>query len=177
MFYLPREFTSVITTAFYFPPQVDIDTVLSKLHDVLSVCLNSYPYAATIVTGDFNKANLRLGNAELYQHISCPTRGENTLDHCYSQFRNGYKGNLLPAFVKSDHATIFLIPEYKQRLVRVSGEAGSETLVRLIRSCIQCRTVVRRHERLKSGILCSLTCNESHKTTVQRASGVLFPTE
>ncbi len=54
----------------------------------------------------------------LQQHIYCPTRGQNTLDHCYIQFKNAYKARSLPAFRKSDHATIFLTPEYKQRIVQ-----------------------------------------------------------
>ncbi len=53
-----------------------------------------------------------------HQHVSCPTRGPNTLDHCYSQFKNAYKARSLPAFGKSDHAAIFLTPEYKQRLAQ-----------------------------------------------------------
>ncbi len=48
----------------------------------------------------------------------CPTRGPNTLDHCYTQFKNAYKARSLPAFGKSDHAAIFLTPEYKQRVVQ-----------------------------------------------------------
>ncbi len=43
-----------------------------------------------------------------------PTRGPNTLDHCYTQFKNAY--NALLAFGKSDHATIFLTPEYKPNI-------------------------------------------------------------
>ncbi len=53
-----------------------------------------------------------------HQHISCPTRGPNTLDHCYTQFKKAYNARSLPAFGKSDHAAIFLTPEYKQRLVK-----------------------------------------------------------
>ncbi len=53
-----------------------------------------------------------------HQHVSCPTRGPNTLDHCYTQFKNAYKARLLRAFGKSDHAAIFLTPECKQRLVQ-----------------------------------------------------------
>ncbi len=55
---------------------------------------------------------------DFHQHVSCPTRGPNTLDHCYSQFKNAYKACSLPAFGKSDHAAIFLTPEYKQRLAQ-----------------------------------------------------------
>lgn len=44
-FYLPREFTSVITTAVYIHPQADL----------LSVYQNKHSDAALIVAGDFNK--------------------------------------------------------------------------------------------------------------------------
>ncbi len=85
--------------------------VLAYLHHLRSA-------AAFIIAGDFNKANLRQVMPNFHQHVSCPTRGPNTLDHCYSQFKNAYKARSLPAFGKSDHAAIFLTPEYKQRLAQ-----------------------------------------------------------
>jgi len=42
------------------------------------------------------------------------------LDNCFSQFRNGYKAS--SGFGKSDHTAIFLIPEYKQKLVQAAPE-------------------------------------------------------
>ncbi len=119
-FYLPREFTSIIVTAVYITPQADTSLALSKLHDVLSGYINKHPDAACIIAGDLNKANLRKVMPNFHQHISCPTRGLNTLDHCYTQLKNAYKAHTLPAFGKSDHAAIFLTPEYKQRIVQES---------------------------------------------------------
>ncbi len=119
-FYLPREFSAVIATAVYIPPQADTSLALSKLHEELSVYINKHPDAASIIAGDFNKANLRKVMPTFHQHVSCPTRGPNTLDHCYTQFKNAYKARSLPAFGKSDHAAIFLTPEYKQRIVQES---------------------------------------------------------
>ncbi len=100
------------------PPQADTSVALSSLHDELSGYINKHPDAAAIIAGDFNKANLRKVMPNFHQHISCPTRGLNTLDHCYTQFKNAYKARSLPAFGKSDHAAIFLTPEYKQRIVQ-----------------------------------------------------------
>ncbi len=58
-FYLPREFSAVIATAVYIPPQADTGLALSKLHEELSGYINKHPDAASIIAGDFNKANLR----------------------------------------------------------------------------------------------------------------------
>ncbi len=83
-FYLPREFSSIVVTAVYISPQADTSLALSKLHDVLSGYINKHPDAACIIAGDFNKANLKKVMPNFHQHISCPTRGPNTLDHCYT---------------------------------------------------------------------------------------------
>ncbi len=126
-FYLPREFPAIIATAVYILPQADTGLALSKLHDELSGYINKHPDAASIIAGDFNKANLRKVMPNFHQHVSCPTRGPNTLDHCYTQFKNAYKARSLPAFGKSDHAAIFLTPEYKQRIVQESPEEREVT--------------------------------------------------
>ncbi|KAI5609680.1 gastrula zinc finger protein XlCGF28.1-like [Silurus asotus] len=72
--------------------------------------------AALIVVGDLDSANLKRALPNFHQHITCPTRGKRTLDHCYTTFKNSYKAQSRPPFGKSDHATIFLMPVYKQRL-------------------------------------------------------------
>ncbi len=115
-FYLPREFTSIIVTAVYIPPQADTSLAVSKLHDVLSGYINKHPDAASIIAVDFNKANLGQVMTNFHQHVSCPTRGPNILHHCYIQLKKAYKTRSLPVFGKSDHAAIFLT--YKQRLVQ-----------------------------------------------------------
>lgn len=117
-FYLPREFSAVIPIAVYIPPQANTISALSSLHDVISKHLSDHPDAALLVIGDFNKANLKQVLPHFFQHISCPTRGERTLDHCYSPFKDAYKASSLPAFGKSDHAAVMLLPKYKQRLRR-----------------------------------------------------------
>ncbi len=129
-FYLPQEFSSIVVTAVYIPPQADTSSALSKLYDVLSEYINKHPDAASIIAEDFNKANLKKIMPNFHQHVSCPTRGPNTLDHCYTQFKNAYKARSLAAFGKSDHADIFLTPEYKQRIVQEPPDGeGSDALV------------------------------------------------
>lgn len=114
-FYLSHDFTSIIISAIYIPPQADTVAALSELHEVLASYQIMHHNSALIVAGDFNHANLKTVRPDLQQHITCTTRRERTSDHCYSPFKNGYRATSLPPFDKSDHATI-LIAKYKQRL-------------------------------------------------------------
>ncbi|KAK1804661.1 hypothetical protein P4O66_020656 [Electrophorus voltai] len=117
-FYLPREFTSVIINTVYIPPQANMDTALCELHEALTQFQAQHRDAALIVVGDFNSANLKRAAPKLYQHITFPTRGNRTLDHCYTPYKDSYKAQAHPPFGKSDHTAIFLLPKYKQRLKR-----------------------------------------------------------
>lgn len=58
-FYLPGEFTSVIISAVYVPPQVNMETALTELHEAISTYQANQPDAALIVYGDFNRAKRR----------------------------------------------------------------------------------------------------------------------
>lgn len=71
-----------------------------------------------IVKGDFNRARLKQVMPNFHQHVTCLTRKDNTLDHCYNLFKGGYKAISPPAFRKSDCAAILLTPEYKQTLLQ-----------------------------------------------------------
>ena len=115
-YYLPREFSLVIVTAVYKPPQANTTTALKELHWTLCKLETIYLEAAFIVAGDFNKANLRTMLPKFYQHIDCSTRAGKTLDHCYSNFHDAYKAFPRPHFDKSDHDSILLLPSYRQKL-------------------------------------------------------------
>ncbi|KAK1786183.1 hypothetical protein P4O66_017898 [Electrophorus voltai] len=117
-FYLPREFTSVIINTVYIPPQANMDTALWELHEALIQFQAQHRDAALIMLGDFNRANLKRAVPNLYQHVTFPTRGNRTLDHCYTPYKDSYKALAHPTFGKSEHAAIFLLPKYKQRLKR-----------------------------------------------------------
>ena len=103
----PKEFSLVIVTAVYIPPQADTTTALRELHWTLCNLETIYPEAAFIVAVDFNKANLRTRLPKFYQHIDCS---------CYSNFCNVYKAFHCSPFSTSDHDSILLLPSYRQKL-------------------------------------------------------------
>ncbi len=115
-YYLPRVFTSVVLTVMYIPPHASTNQALNKLYGVIDRTETSRLEAAFIVGGDFNNANLRNVRPRYYQHISCPMRGDNTLDHVYTPFRDGYKAPSHAPFGKSDHVSVLLLPSYRQKL-------------------------------------------------------------
>ena len=117
-YYLPREFTSVVITGVYIPPHADSTQALDELYGIIDRTETSRPEAAFIVAGDFNNTNLRKVLPKFHQHIGCATRGNNTLDHVYTHFRDGYKALPRPPFGKSDHASVLLLPSYRQKLKR-----------------------------------------------------------
>ena len=86
------------------------------MYETINGLENIHPEAVFIVVGDFNRANLKKVLPKYYQHIKFPTRGEQTLDHCYTAIKNSYKPLPRPAFGKADHTSILLLPAYKQRL-------------------------------------------------------------
>src|SRR4029434_5367143 len=67
---------------------------------------------------DFTNANLRKVLPKYHQHVNFQTRGENILDHAYSPYSHAYKARPRPAFGKSDHSSVLLLPCYRQKLKR-----------------------------------------------------------
>ena len=61
---------------------------LNELNLTLCKLEITYPEAAFIVDGDFNKANLKTRLPKFYQHIDCATRAGKTLEHFYPNFPN-----------------------------------------------------------------------------------------
>ncbi|KAI5102804.1 gastrula zinc finger protein XlCGF28.1-like [Silurus meridionalis] len=53
------------------------------------------------------------------QHINCPTRGKNTLDHCYTVLKDSYRSVPRAALGNSDHRLVHLIPTYRQKIKSV----------------------------------------------------------
>ncbi|KAI5622218.1 hypothetical protein C0J50_18226 [Silurus asotus] len=77
------------------------------------------------------------------QHINWPTRGKNTLDHCYTVLTDSYRSVPRAALGNSGHCLVHLIPTYRQKLKSVkpvvktvkrwTNEAKQE-----LQSCFDC---------------------------------------
>ncbi len=114
-FWLPREFTAIIITAVYIPPQANTDQALKEMYGNVREQETAHPDVAFVVTGDFNKANFRTILTTNTSNSSPSTRVR-ALDHCYSPFRDAYKSLPRPPFGKSDHSSAMLLPAYRQKL-------------------------------------------------------------
>ncbi len=72
-FWLPREFTAVVITAVFIPPQADTDAALKELYGHLCKQESVHPDAVFIITEVLNKADLRRIAPKYFQHISWNT--------------------------------------------------------------------------------------------------------
>jgi len=61
-----------------------------NLHGVMNGLEDAHPEAASIAVGDFSRANMSKVLPKYHQHVNFPTRGDQTLDNCYSQLQNSY---------------------------------------------------------------------------------------
>nr|XP_049595883.1 uncharacterized protein LOC125980593 [Syngnathus scovelli] len=111
-FFLPRELAVVIVIAVYIPPDADVSTALSLLLRAVSEQQRAHPDGFHIVAGDFNKANLKTVLPNFHQHVKCASRGENTLDHVYTNIKHAYRAIPLPHLGQSDHLSLLLFPAY-----------------------------------------------------------------
>ncbi len=115
-FYSPREFCSFILVSVYIPPQAHVSSALKKLADLITDTEQQHPDSVLIILGDFNKANLSRELPKYRQHITCPTRDSNILDHCYTIIKDAYHSVPRAALGLSDHCLVHLIPSYRQKL-------------------------------------------------------------
>ncbi len=124
-FWLPREFTAIIITAVYIPPQANTDQAHKELYGNISEQETVHPDAVFVIMGHFNKANFRTIAPKYFQHITINTCGDRVLDHCYSPFRDAYKSLPRPPFGKSDYSSVLLLPAYRQKLKREAPSGQS----------------------------------------------------
>ncbi len=105
-FYSPREFCSFILVSVYIPPQVHVSSALQTLADQITETEQQYPDSVLIILWYFNKANLSCELPKYRQHVTCPTRDSNILDHCYSTITDAYHSVPRAALGLSDHCLV-----------------------------------------------------------------------
>ncbi len=84
------------------------------------LCLNNYWVF---------KANLSRELSKYRQHITCPTRDSNVLDHCYTTINNAYRSVPRAALGLSDHCLVNLIPTYMHKL------KSAKPVVKTVKRC------------------------------------------
>eukprot|EP00061_Rhincodon_typus_P016107 g44147.t1 len=92
---------------------VDVKKALDEIYTTTNALKTKFPKALFIVAGNFNLMQVM---PKYHQHISCPTRGPNILDHCYTTSKDATAPSPAPYFGKLDHSAVFLLPAYKQKL-------------------------------------------------------------
>ena len=112
-YYLPRGFSNVLVTCVYIPPSANYTQATERLGSHIHDLMTKFPDAMIVVTGDFNQCNVNTALPGLHQHITCSTRGNNTLDLCYTNINNAYICHKLCPLGNSDHHLMYLRPKYK----------------------------------------------------------------
>ena len=79
----------------------------------------AHPDGLFIIAGDLNHSNLQSALPKFHQNVSCPTRGDKTLDHAHTNIADAYKAAPLPHLGQSDHVSLFLLPKYVSLIKRV----------------------------------------------------------
>ncbi len=90
----------------YISSQVHVSSDLQKLADLITDTEQKHPESVLIILGDFNKANLSRELPKYRQHITCPTRDSNILDHCYTAIKEAYNSVPRADLGLSDHCLV-----------------------------------------------------------------------
>ncbi len=115
-FYSPWEICLIILVSVYIHPQAHVSLALQKLADQITDIEQKHPDSVLIILGDFNKANLSHELPKYRQHVTCPTRDSNILDHCYTTIKDAFHSVPRAALGLSDHCLVHLILIYRQKL-------------------------------------------------------------
>ncbi|KAJ8019291.1 hypothetical protein HOLleu_42192 [Holothuria leucospilota] len=143
LYYLPREFSSVTLTSLYIHPKADTVVALNIIAYVISEYENRDPDTLSIIAGDFNQANLKTVLPSFKQHVTCPTRGQRTIDHCYCKVKSAYKAIERSGLGTSDYSVVLLILPRKQELKQRTPVERNVTLwpqsaIEELRDCFEC---------------------------------------
>ena len=147
-FYLPPEFSTIYAVLVYVPPSANYTVAAETITQHMNELDHLSPSAPKLLLGDFNGCSLRSYIPTYKQYVTCPTRGNKTIDLCYCNIKNAYKSLSKPPLRTSDHNIIQLLPTYKSVLktgnilqkLTVWNDDGTAKL----RGCFEC-TLCRRN--------------------------------
>ncbi len=100
----------------YIHLQAHMSLALQKLANQITDTEQKHPESIWIILWDFNKANLSRELPKYREHVTCPTRDRNILDHCYTAIKEAYCSVPRAALGLSDHCLVHLILTYRQKL-------------------------------------------------------------
>ena len=142
-YYLPREFSHVIVMVVYISPSGNGKCATETISRITHDLQRSSPDALVIINRDFNHCSLSTTLPSLKQMVTCPTRGDKTIDLFYTNVKDGYVSNVLPPLGKSDHNLITLMSKYtpvirKQPITSKTVRIWSEDACETLRGCFEC---------------------------------------
>lgn len=141
-YYLPREFSKVNLNVVYIPPDANSKSAIEQLSQSINQQMTSSPESVVLIAGDFNHVKLD-STFSLYQHVSCPTRKDKTLDLFYSNVKGGFKTQQLAPLGNSDHNMLLHIPKYKTKLKSIgvkekTVQVWDENTTAALQGCFAC---------------------------------------
>ncbi|KAI3372637.1 hypothetical protein L3Q82_023110, partial [Scortum barcoo] len=119
-YYLPREFSHVITITTYIPPSANADAACELLHTCCGTASDkSFLKAFLLITGDFNHLPCLPLSTNFHQYVNCCTiRDNKTLDLLYANTAGAYSSSPLPPLGRSDHNLVRLLSVYTPMVKR-----------------------------------------------------------
>lgn len=142
-YYLPREFSHVIHSTIYIPDKSVVKPAEKELFSAIQDLERNSPNALFIIDGDFNHGSLKNCTSQYYQHVTCTTRGNATLDYCYSNVKDAYVCKQEPKLGKSDHNLVLLSPKYRPLVQRqqprtMAIKQWSDEAVQELQASLEC---------------------------------------
>lgn len=95
-YYLPREYTAVITISVYIPPAADVEAACDVIHTAVARLQAKHPDAYILISGDFNHVSLSNTLPTFHQSVNCATGGSKTLDLLYANVEDAYESTVPP---------------------------------------------------------------------------------
>ena len=142
-YYVPREFSHIITIVVYIPPKATAEVSCEVLHDLVAKIQTKHPEAFLIRSGDFNNVSLSSHLTGFTQFVNCPTRENKTLDLLYANVKEAYRATALPPLGRSDHNLLLLDTCYKpcvwrQPATKLTVRKWTPEAAEALKDCFEC---------------------------------------